>query len=106
MAKYFLIESQSPFDYPEVNNNYNLASDLAAAGNDVTLFLIENGVLAARAAVASQGLTSLGSVKLLVDEFSLDERGIDRTELGATLEVSNVTSIVDAMSEGQKMMWL
>ncbi|MDJ0510191.1 MAG: DsrE family protein [Crocosphaera sp.] len=106
MAKYFLIESQSPFDYPEVNNNYNLASDLAAAGNDVTLFLVENGVLAARSAVASQGLTNLGSVKLLADEFSLDERGIDRTELGATIEVSTVTSIVDAMSEGQKMMWL
>ena len=106
MAKYFLIESQSPFDYPEVNNNYNLASDLAAAGNDVTLFLIENGVLAARSAVASQGLTSLESVKLLADEFSLDERGIDSTELGATIEISNVTSIVDAMSDGQKMMWL
>ena len=45
MAKYFLIESQSPLDYPEVNNNYNLASDLADAGNDVTLFLIENGDL-------------------------------------------------------------
>ncbi len=106
MAKYFLIESQSPFDYPEVNNNYNLASDLAASGNDVTLFLIENGVLAARSAVASPGLTSLEGVKLLADEFSLDERGIDRTELGSSIEVSSVTSIVDAMSEGQKMMWL
>ncbi len=106
MAKYFLIESQSPFDYPEVNNNYSLASDLAAAGNDVTLFLIENGVLAARKAVASSGLTSLEGVKLLADEFSLDERGIEQTELGTTIEVSTVVSIVDAMSEGQKMMWL
>ncbi|WP_107668699.1 DsrE family protein [Cyanothece sp. BG0011] len=106
MAKYFLIESQSPFDYPEVNNNYNLASDLADAGNEVTLFLIENGVLAARSTVASQGLTNLEKVKLLADEFSLDERGIDTTELGTKIEVSNVASIVDAMSEGQKMMWL
>ncbi len=106
MAKYFLIESQSPFDYPEVTNNYNLASDLAAAGNDVTLFLIENGVLAARSAVASQGLTNIAPVKLLADGFSLDERGIDTTELGAGIEVSGVTSIVDAMSQGQKMMWL
>ncbi len=106
MAKYFLIESQSPFDYPEVNNNYNLASDLAAAGNDVTLFLIENGVLAARSTVASQGLTNIGQVKLLADGFSLDERGIDTTELGSGIEVSSVTSIVDAMSQGQKMMWL
>ena len=106
MAKYFLIESQSPLDYPEVNNNYNLASDLASAGNDVTLFLIENGVLASRSAVASQGLTTLEKVTLLVDKFSLDERGIDTTELGSKIEVSTVASIVDAMSEGQKMMWL
>ncbi len=106
MAKYFLIESQSPFDYPEVNNNYNLASDLADAGNEVTLFLIENGVLASRSAVASQGLTTLEKVKLLADKFSLDERGIDTTELGSKIDVYTVESIVEAMSEGQKMMWL
>ncbi|MGB5772497.1 MAG: hypothetical protein WBM32_21925 [Crocosphaera sp.] len=45
-------------------------------------------------------------MKLLADGFSLDERGIDTTELGSGIEVSSVTSIVDAMSQGQKMMWL
>ena len=48
MAKYFLIESRSPFDSAEVNNNYQLASDLASKGHEVSLFLVENGVFAAR----------------------------------------------------------
>ncbi|MEA5512085.1 DsrE family protein [Crocosphaera sp. UHCC 0190] len=106
MAKYFLIESQSPFESTEVNNNYQLAADLAASGNEVTLLLIENGVLAARSFVAAQGLTNLNKVTLLADKFSLDERGIDSSELASNIEVSSVTSIVNAMSQGQKMMWL
>jgi len=53
MAKYFLIESRSSFDSTQVSQNYQLASDLANAGNETTLFLVENGVLAARAAAAN-----------------------------------------------------
>ena len=53
MAKYFLIESRSSFDSAQVSQNYQLASDLANAGNETTLFLVENGVLAARAATHS-----------------------------------------------------
>ena len=48
MAKYLLIESRDPFDSNDVANYYNLASGLAAAGNDVTLFLVQNGVFPAR----------------------------------------------------------
>lgn len=106
MTKYFLIESQSPFDTSEVNNNYQLASDLATSGHDVILFFVENGVLATRSIVASQNFTNLNQVTLLVDKFSLDERGIDVSELASDIEISTVDSIVDAMSQGQKMMWL
>ena len=106
MTKYFLIESQSPFESPEVNHNYQLAADLAIAGNDVTLFFIENGVFVTRSAVASQELINLGQVNLLADKFSLDERGIDSKELESGIKISSVDSIVDAMSQGQKMMWL
>ncbi len=106
MAKYFLIESRSPFDAKEVNNNYQLASDLANAGNEVTLFLVENGVLASRTSSLSDGLADLKQVKLLADEFSLRERGIELSELEVGIEATGIGVIVDAMSEGQKTIWL
>ncbi len=106
MAKYFLIESRSPFDAKEVNYNYQLASDLANAGNEVTLFLVENGVLASRKSSLSDGLADLKQVKLLADEFSLRERGIELSELEVGIEATGIGAIVDAMSEGQKTIWL
>ena len=106
MAKYFLIESRSPCDAKEVNNNYQLASDLAKAGNEVTLFLVENGVIASRKSSVSNGLADLNQVKLLADDFSLRERGIELSELEVGIEAIGIGAIVDAMSEGQKTIWL
>lgn len=106
MTKYFLIESRSPHDAKEVGNNYQLASDLAKAGNEVTLFLVENGVLATRKSSASNDLANLKQVKLLADDLSLRERAIEKSELQTGIETTGIGTIVDAMSEGQKMIWL
>ena len=48
MAQYVLIESRDPFEYADTNYMYNTAGDLAARGNSVTLYLIQNGVFCAR----------------------------------------------------------
>ena len=48
MARYVLIESRDPFESRDVPYYYGLANDLAAQGQEVTLFLVQNGVLAAR----------------------------------------------------------
>lgn len=106
MAQYFLIESLSPFDSVEVNHNYELASDLAQAGHKVTLFFVENGVFVARSQVSVPSLDPLAKVTLLADEFSLKERGIDPSEIKKIIKVSDIGVIVDAMAEGQKVMWL
>lgn len=106
MAKYFLIESRSPFDSSQVSHNYQLASDLAHAGNETTLFLVENGVFAARAAANNSGLETLKAVTLMVDEFSLKERSISETELNNTVQVASIGAVIDAMAEGQKTIWL
>lgn len=105
MAKYFLIESRSSFDSTQVSQNYQLASDLANAGNETTLFLVENGVLAARASVAN-GLANLNTVNVLADDFSLRERGISQTELRDGVQVASIAAVVDAMAQGQKTIWL
>lgn len=106
MTEYFLIESRSPFESLEVNNNYQLASDLANAGDDVTLFLVENGVFAARKTAESDGLNSLNNVNLLADEFSLRERAIDPEEIYNTIKVAEIDAVIEAMATGVKTMWL
>ncbi len=48
MANYLLIESRDPFEARDVSYFYGLAADLAAQGDKVTLFLVQNGALASR----------------------------------------------------------
>ena len=48
MAQYLLIESRDPFDSNDVGYSYGLARGLVEGRNEVTLFLVQNGVLAAR----------------------------------------------------------
>ncbi|ACK67925.1 DsrE/DsrF family oxidoreductase family protein [Rippkaea orientalis PCC 8801] len=106
MSQYFLIESKSPFESTEVKYNYQLASDLAKSGHEVTLFLVENGVLATRSSIIPSELVNISPVKVLADDFSLEERGIEPAQMSSTIQVSNITSIVEAMGEGQKTLWL
>ena len=48
MNNYLLIESRDPFESNDVLYYYELSKGLVEAGNEVTLFLVQNGVLAAR----------------------------------------------------------
>ncbi|NJN76388.1 MAG: DsrE family protein [Synechococcaceae cyanobacterium RL_1_2] len=106
MSKYFLVESRSPFDSGEVNNNCELAKDLAEAGHETTLFLVENAVFAARKAIAHTPIANLDGVKVLVDGFSLRERGIGEEEIISTVTTADIDCLVEAMAEGQKTLWL
>jgi sulfur relay (sulfurtransferase) complex TusBCD TusD component (DsrE family) len=108
MANYLLIESKDPFEAADVPSDYQLAGDLAAAGNDVTLFLVQNGVLPARTSKHSQALTDLAGKKVtvLADAFSLKERGIDAGKLAEGVSAAELETVVDAMAAGHKTMWL
>src|SRR5258705_13792961 len=60
MAEYVLIESRDPFESNDVGYYYDLARGLVETGNQVTLFLAQNGVLAARpASLSALGLSAL-----------------------------------------------
>lgn len=106
MTRYFLIESRNPWDSQQVDRNYQIAADLAKAGNEVTLFMVENAVLATRSSAKSNGLANLKRVKLLADDFSLKERGIIPSEIRPGVEVTSINAVVDAMANKEKMIWL
>ena len=106
MAKYFLIESRDPFESAVVPRQYALAASLAKEGNEVTLFLVQNGVLPARPGAHSALLTAAAKagVEVLADEFSLRERGI-AGKLAEGVRSSPLETVVDRLAAGCKAMW-
>ena len=110
MAQYLLIESRDPFEFADANYMYDMAGDLSKNGNNVTLFLIQNGVFCARQNVKNNPVTSLRQkapdVRVEVDDFSLRERGISTGGLETGITVSNVDNLVDRLVQSDtKIVW-
>ena len=105
MAKYTIIESRDPHEGDDFARR--LAPSLAAAGDEVAIFLVDNGVFAARQGAADAWLESLRSagVQVLADEFALDERGISGEVLAEGITPTNLDTLVDHLAEGRKTFW-
>ncbi len=106
MASWFLIESREPGESPAVNDSAELAAALARRGDDVTLFLVQNGVLPLRPNAQNQALVAAAKagVKLRADDFSLRERGITGP-LAAGAQPAPIDVVVDAMAAGTRVTW-
>jgi len=107
MSKYLLIASRDPFESQDVERFYKLAEALAEAKHQVTLFLVQNGVLPARKSEQSAKLERLvqRGVRVLADAFSLDERGISDDRLTPAVQRSPVGVVIDELSAGAKTLW-
>lgn len=107
MAKYLLIESRDSFDSADSEYFFELARGISSRGNDVTLFLVQNGVFPLRS--GSKHSDSIGAllenkVKVLADKFSLKERAINKPLNG--VEVADMDRFVDLLLEpGTKAIW-
>lgn len=107
MSKYMLIESRDPFDSRDVAFSYDLATGLARAGHEVTLLLVQNGVLPARRGAKDVGLSAViaAGVKVLADDFSLRERGIADARLALGIEPAPIDVAADHLAAGHKTLW-
>jgi sulfur relay (sulfurtransferase) complex TusBCD TusD component (DsrE family) len=108
MAKYLLIESRDPYDSNDTQHFYDLAQGLRKDGNDVTLFLVQNGVLPARRGAKAPALEAVAKagVEVLADDFSLRERGIEPGELASGVRETAIGGLVDlVMRPGTKTLW-
>jgi len=108
MSKYLFIESRDPFELTDVRELYVLAQSLSGQGHDVTFYLVQNGVLAARSGIKNGDFAKLtgGSIKVLADDFSLGERGIESGDVTSGVQVSNMDELVDLIVEGDsKVVW-
>ncbi len=110
MAKYLLIESRDPYQYAETGAFYQVAADLAAAGNEVTFFLVQNGVFPARQGASNSPVAQLHSkapcVNVVADGFSLQERAIVGDRLAEGVKVAPIDDLVDLLAEPDvKAIW-
>ena len=107
MAKYLLIASRDPFESNEIGHCYDLAKGLRREGNDVTVFLVQNGVLPARQCIHSRRIGELAEegVEVLADEFSLRERGISPGNVVAGVAPAALDIVVDHLADGAKVIW-
>jgi hypothetical protein len=107
VSKFVMIQSKSPWESGGVAEFYALARELAQAGGDVTLFLVQNGVMGTRTGAKDPALDGVvgGNVRVLADEFSLRERAIDLGALKSGVTPSEIDVVVDLLAGGAKAMW-
>ena len=108
MTSYLFIESRDPFESRDAQFVLDTATALKQSDNEVTLFLVQNGVLAARQNSAGSHLPLLAKagITLLADAFSLRERGILKTEMIPAISESSVEALVDLLvRENTKAIW-
>jgi predicted peroxiredoxin len=108
MSNYIFIESRDPFDSRDVKFVETTATALKERGHDVTVFLVQNGVLASRRRADDPFLARLAKsgVGILADDFSLRERGIRSDELQPGVITSTIDALVEALvQEDTKALW-
>ena len=107
MTEYLLIESRSPAESADVAHSHALAAALAAHGDRVTLFLVQNGVLCARHGARAEGLEAAirAGVTVLADDFSLRERGIPPDRLAPRVAPAPLEIVIDRLADGARTLW-
>ena len=106
MARYVFIESRDPFESRDTQFIEDTAVAVKERGHEVTVFLVQNGVLAARKTAGRLGRLAEAGVTVLADDFSLRERGIKAGELAPGIRESGIDVLVDAIvQENTKALW-
>ncbi|MBI2879707.1 MAG: DsrE family protein [Candidatus Rokubacteria bacterium] len=108
MPRYLLIESKDPLDGGQYS--FDLGTQLREIKHDVTVYLVQDAVFAARKGFAA-GEKLLAEARkngltLLADEISLRQRGVVKDRLSAEVKVSNMGELVDLLMErSDKAIW-
>jgi sulfur transfer complex TusBCD TusB component (DsrH family) len=106
--RYVFIETRDPFQTSESGFVAETAAALRRRGRPVAVFLVQNGVLAARAGARGSTLGALtaAGVDVLADDFSLRERGIEARDMTPGVRESSVGALVDLIVQpGTKAVW-
>jgi predicted peroxiredoxin len=106
MSTYVFIESRDPFESRDTEFIEETALAVKDRGHDVTIFLVQNGVLGARKNAQRLDRLAGAGVNLLADDLSLRERGIKPDELVPGIQQSSIDELVERIvKEKTKAIW-
>lgn len=106
MTKYVLIESRDPFESRDTEFVEQTALAIRERGHPVTVFLVQNGVFAARNNDGGLRRLAAAGVILLADDLSLRERGVTTEELAQGIQASGIDKLVDTITQANtKSIW-
>lgn len=107
MKDYLFIESRGTFESAGAASFLGLARDIARQGGKVEIFLVQNGVMPARAGAKSEALSAAlqSGISVLADEFSLKERALSREQLAKGVKPAPIGTVIDRMADGWKILW-
>ncbi|MEO1252973.1 MAG: DsrE family protein [Pseudomonadota bacterium] len=107
MKTYVIVETRDFIETRDTDCTVALAGGLAKKTKAATVFLAENGVLAARAAYDAPGLRQMikKGVRVLADQFALAERGIAPGDLAKGVEPAEISFVADEMAAGAAVIW-
>ena len=107
MSHYLFVQSQDPFSDVRAPLQYQLAIDLKKRGHDVTVVLVQNGVVPARQQAVCPAFDELAvsGLTLIADAFSLEQRDIGQQQLKNNVTTGSMENVIDAMLAGHKVIW-
>jgi sulfur transfer complex TusBCD TusB component (DsrH family) len=106
MSRYVFIESRDPFESRDTRFIEETAVWVKERGHEVTVFLVQNGVLAARSSARRLGRLVEAGVTVLADDLSLRERGINPDELAPSIREAGIETLVDTIvQDNTKALW-
>lgn len=99
-------------NYVFIESQYSLVSEPAVAlrkeGHTVTVFLVQNGVLAALKLAGESQVPAIveSGVTVLADDFSMQERGISMDECAPGLQEGTMDRLIDLIvQDNTKAIW-
>lgn len=106
MSNYIFIESRDPFESRDTEFIEETALAVKDRGHDVTIFLVQNGVLGARKNAHRLDRLAKAGVTVLADDLSLTERGLKTDELVPGIRPSAIDELVERIAqENIKAIW-
>ena len=108
MQRYLLIESRDTFGRERGGFCVELARALVAAGDETTVLLVQNGVLAAPQRRAGEGARRLGGRgRAGPGRRVLARRTRHRRRAGSVdgIRATPLDIVIDRMSDGWKVLW-
>ena len=99
MTSYVFIESRDPFESRDAQFIVDNATALKERDHEVIVFLVQNGVFAARRNDVGSHLSELtkAGITVLADSFSLRERGIESRAMIPAINESSIDDLVDIL---------